>query len=119
MDRITPQTGDHPAVRRHPEGVIVTLLVQPGARRNEVVAAHGDTLKVKVTAPPVDGKANDAVIVLLADLFGRRPREVSLVAGVTARRKEVLIGGIEATAVAAAIETALGDATLQPAERHR
>lgn len=68
--------GDHPAVRRHPEAIVVTLL-------------------------------------------GRRRREISLVAGVTARRKEVLVAGIGATVATAAIEVALGDATLHPVDGHR
>jgi len=74
--------------------VLVTVHVQPGARQNEVVGPHGDALKVRVTAPPVDGKANRAVIALLADVLGVPPGHVEVVAGASQRRKRLRVQGV-------------------------
>lgn len=71
--------------------VRLALHVQPGARRNSVVGVHGDALKIAVSAPPVDGKANDAICSFVASLIGVPARSVSIVAGATARRKIVAI----------------------------
>lgn len=74
--------------------VIVTVHVQPGARRSEVVGRHGDALKLRVAAPPVDGKANRAVIALLAATLGVRASDVELVAGASQRRKRLRVEGV-------------------------
>ncbi|MBK8248046.1 MAG: DUF167 domain-containing protein [Gemmatimonadetes bacterium] len=63
--------------------------VQPRASRSEVLGRHGDALKVRLQAPPVDGAANDALVELLASALGVPRREIRLVAGQTARRKVV------------------------------
>ena len=55
-------------VRR--EGLSLTLHIQPGARKTEVAGPHGDALKIRLAAPPVDGKANAALIEFLADRLG-------------------------------------------------
>lgn len=72
-------------------GLRVTVRVQPGAARTRVGGRWGDgeppVLMVKVTAPPVDGKANDAVRVALAEAFGVRASAVTLVQGASARVK--------------------------------
>lgn len=63
--------------------------VQPRASRSEVLGRHGDALKVRLQAPPVDGAANDALVELLAGALGLARREIRLVSGQTARRKVV------------------------------
>jgi hypothetical protein len=65
--------------------------VQPGARRNALVGAHGDRLKLAVTAPPAEGRANAAVCALLAQLLNVPSRDVVMVAG--ARDKRVRVSG--------------------------
>ena len=70
---------------------MLTLHVQPGAARTQVVGVHGDALKIKLAAPPVDGKANDALLHFLAEAFGVPLRQVTLVRGQTARAKVVRI----------------------------
>ncbi|HEX6929898.1 MAG TPA: DUF167 family protein [Gammaproteobacteria bacterium] len=67
--------------------LVLTLHVQPRASRDELVGAHGDALKVRITAPPVEGKANDRLLRFLADAFGVGRSDVQLVAGATGRRK--------------------------------
>jgi uncharacterized protein (TIGR00251 family) len=65
----------------------ITLRVQPGAARRRVVGKVGDEWKIAVTAPPVDGKANDACIAMLAEICGVAKSAVSLVSGASSRRK--------------------------------
>jgi uncharacterized protein len=71
--------------------VVLTLRVQPGARRTEVAGLHGDAVKVRLAAPPVDGKANAELLRYLADAFGVPLRNVTLVRGETSRQKIVRV----------------------------
>ena len=73
--------------------LVIDVVVQPRASRDAVGPVHGDRLKVSVTAPPVDGEANDAVIRTLAAAFGVPRAAVELVRGQTGRRKTVRIHG--------------------------
>ena len=76
------------------ERLRITVHVQPRARRTEVVGRHGDALKVRLSAPPVDGAANDALVELLAGTFGIPGRAVTIVAGAGSRTKLVQLEGI-------------------------
>lgn len=69
----------------------LTLHIQPGARKTEVAGVHGDALKIRLAAPPVDGKANAALIEFVADRLGVSKSGVRLVSGQTSRRKIVEI----------------------------
>lgn len=81
-----------PAWLRERAGVLeLALHVQPGAKRTEVAGAHGDALKIRLAAPPVDGKANEELIRFLADAFGVPQRAVTIVRGATSRRKTVRV----------------------------
>lgn len=71
----------------------LSVQVQPRASRNEIVGRHGDALKVRLTAPPVDGAANQALVELLAGRLGLPRGNVRVVTGATARRKIVAILG--------------------------
>ena len=71
--------------------LILELHVQPGARREGLAGIHGDRLKVRIKAPPVEGKANRGLIRFLADLFGVAPREITLLRGETGRDKRLRI----------------------------
>ncbi|WP_249419254.1 DUF167 domain-containing protein [Hydrogenophilus thiooxidans] len=75
----------------HPEGVLLFLHVQPGAKRSAWAGRHGDALKVRIAAPPVEGKANAALSAFLAETFALRPSAVTLVGGDTSRTKRVLL----------------------------
>jgi len=80
------------AWRREEDGAVVLVLhVQPGAKRTEVVGVHGDALKIRLAAPPVDGKANAELARFLAAEFGAPAARVTLVRGAAARRKTVRI----------------------------
>ena len=73
----------------------VRLRVSPGARRSEVVGRHGDGWKVRVTAPPEDGRANDALLDLLSKRLDLPRRSLSIVSGHSSREKVVLLEGID------------------------
>jgi uncharacterized protein len=75
-------------------GVRVTIRVQPRASANEMAGIHGDALKVRLTAPPVDGAANDALVEFLSGTFGIPVRDVTIVAGSSSRSKVVELTGI-------------------------
>jgi uncharacterized protein len=66
----------------------------PGASRSEIVGALGDRLKIRVTAPPERGRANEAVVALLREWLGAR--EVEVVAGLASREKTVRVSGVSA-----------------------
>jgi uncharacterized protein (TIGR00251 family) len=80
--------------------LVVDVIVQPRASRAAVGPAVGDRLRVAVTAPPVDGKANAAVLEAVADAFGVRRRDVTIVAGETGRRKTLRVAGATLAALA-------------------
>jgi uncharacterized protein len=72
---------------RSPEAVLLHVRVQPKARANAVKGWHGEALRVSVTAAPEDGKANRAVIALLAETFDVAPSSINLVRGAASRDK--------------------------------
>ena len=92
----------------HPDGVLMAVRAQPGARKNAVTGEHGGALKVAVTAPPEDGRANAALVELLRDWLGLKRSEVELATGQTNRNKQVLIRGRSAEEVAALLAARLG-----------
>ncbi|MGD9943118.1 MAG: DUF167 domain-containing protein [Burkholderiaceae bacterium] len=67
----------------------IRLAVQPGAARSEVVGVHDDCLKLRIAAPPVDGRANDEVLRFVAERLGVPRKRIRLLAGAGARRKLV------------------------------
>jgi len=69
----------------------LTLHVQPGASRTEVAGTHGDALKMRLAAPPVEGKANAELLRFLAEVFGVPRRNVTLLRGELSRAKVVRI----------------------------
>ena len=71
--------------------LVLELHVQPGAKRTEFAGQHGERLKVRLAAPPVDGKANAALIEFLAEHYGVPKRNVSIEAGLSSRQKRVCI----------------------------
>lgn len=77
-------------------GVRLEVWLTPGSARDEVVGWEGDLLRVRVKAPPDRGRANEALVRLLAQRLGLRPNHVRLVGGWTSRRKLVLVEGLAA-----------------------
>lgn len=90
-DSSKPDLND--VVQQQQDGVLLRVYVQPKARKEQFVGLHGDRLKVAVTEPPDKGKANEAVVQLIAESVGTAPSNVSLVRGQTSRQKDLLILG--------------------------
>jgi hypothetical protein len=85
------------------DGCTVAVRVHPGAKKNGVTGTHAGAVKIALTASPVDGKANDALIAFLAEAI-RVPRaRIALVAGIASRAKTIRITGKSAAEVAAAL----------------
>ena len=80
--------------------ISLTLHIQPGAKKTEFAGLHGDALKIRLAAPPVDGKANEALIRFIADTLGLAKSAVSLKSGQTSRRKVVEVQGASVASVA-------------------
>lgn len=78
-----------------PGGVQLQLHVQPGASRTGLAGLHGDALKVRVAAPPAEGRANRELLAYLAELLGVARARIELVKGESGRRKTVMVQGIE------------------------
>jgi uncharacterized protein (TIGR00251 family) len=76
------------------EGCILNCWIQPRSSRNAVVGIHGDALKIALTAPPVDGKANKELVKFLAKYFKLPKSSIQLVAGETSRSKTILVAGL-------------------------
>ncbi|HUG24609.1 DUF167 domain-containing protein [Piscinibacter sp.] len=84
-------TATWPCVRQSGDRVVLDLSVVPGAKRTELVGLHDGALRVRLAAPPVDGKANDALLGWLADELDVPRRELALIRGASSRRKQVVV----------------------------
>lgn len=80
-------------LRATDDGVTLTLHIQPGAKKTEVAGEHGDALKIRLAAPPVDGKANAALIEFVAKRLGLAKNKVELKSGLSSRRKVLAVYG--------------------------
>lgn len=79
--------------RQENDTLIVNIYVQPGAKRTEIVGFYGDALKIRLASPPIDGRANDALLNFVAQLFDVPRRQVELIRGDKSRHKKVAITG--------------------------
>jgi uncharacterized protein len=93
-----------------PEGIVLRIHVQPGAGRSAVVGRHGDALKVRVAAPPVEGRANDATRMLLAEALGMPEADVELTSGQSSRTKRFRLKGIDSEEGEKRLRVALDEA---------
>jgi uncharacterized protein (TIGR00251 family) len=82
------------AITEHAEGCVLPVRAQPGARRAGVQGERNGALKVAVTAPPEDGRANQALAEALRELLGVKRSQVELLSGATGRDKRFLIRGL-------------------------
>ena len=86
-------------VRGGADRVRFAVRVQPRASRSEIVGLHGDALKIRLAAPPVDGAGNEALVELVASALGVAKRAVRIVSGASSRSKTVEVEGVTAAAV--------------------
>jgi uncharacterized protein (TIGR00251 family) len=83
------------AIVPHAEGAIVSVVGQPGSKRNGVLGERAGAIRIAVTAPPEKGKANAAIQSVLAENLGCKTAQVSLISGAASRQKRFLIRGID------------------------
>lgn len=80
--------------------LVFSLHIQPGAKKTEIVGLHGDALKIRLAAPPVDGKANSSLAAFLAKQMDVPRSQVELVSGAASRQKRLRVRGVSARAIA-------------------
>ena len=83
-------------LRESPTGITFAVKVHPRAKKNAITGEVGDALKVALTAPPVDGKANEACVEFFAKLLKVPRSSVSIASGLTGRNKVVRVAGLTA-----------------------
>lgn len=92
-------------IRDTANGATFSIRVQPGAKKTAITGIYGEgadaAVKLSLTAPPIDGRANDAVIEFLADLLGLAKSHVSILFGVASRSKVVQVAGVSSLQIAA------------------
>ena len=79
------------SIQKQSSGLVLKVHVQPGASRNQVLGLHGDALKVRLTAPPVEGKANKACIGVLSEALAIPKARIEIVTGHTSRKKNIRV----------------------------
>ena len=94
--RSSGSRASEPVIEERAGGIRFAIRVQPRASRTEIVGTHGDAVKIRLSAPPVDGAANDALVEFLAEHFAVARRDVTIVSGAQSRSKVVEIAGITA-----------------------
>ncbi|HZP30579.1 MAG TPA: DUF167 domain-containing protein [Acidimicrobiia bacterium] len=101
------------------DAIVLSVHVQPGAGRSAVVGRHGTALKVRVAAPPLEGRANTAAVALIASTLDVREKDVTLVSGERSRLKRFRVAGAEPDELATRLERALEQAAEPPGPRPR
>jgi uncharacterized protein len=81
-------------IRDTPSGATFCVKVHPRARKNAITGEVGDALKVALTAPPVEGRANEACIAFLAEVLNVARSSVTIAAGESSRNKVILVSGL-------------------------
>lgn len=95
-------------IRDTPGGATFQIKVQPRARKNAITGEIGDALKIALTAPPVEGRANEACITFFAELLNVARSSVTIAAGESSRNKLIRISGLSAAQVEAKLRGTLG-----------
>jgi hypothetical protein len=96
------------AIVDHAEGCVLPVRAQPGARKTAILGEQAGALKVAVTAPPEDGRANQALVKTLRDVLELKRSQIELVSGMTSRDKRFLVRGLKAREMLAKLASVLG-----------
>jgi uncharacterized protein (TIGR00251 family) len=91
----------------HPQGTILCVHAQPGAKRNGIIGERAGAVRVAVTAAPEKGKANAAIQDVLADALGLRPARIAMLSGETSRQKRFLIADVTPDELRAKLQSLL------------
>ena len=92
-------------IRDMPQGATFQVKVQPRAKKNAVTGTLGDALKVALTAPPIDGRANEACVAFFSELLNVPRSSVTIAAGLSSRSKVVRVAGLSAAQVHEKLKT--------------
>lgn len=92
-----------PWLQARTDGVVLTVVITPSAKTSAIVGPYGDALKIRVAAPPADGKANAALLKFISAKVGAKNTDVGLLFGATSRRKGILITGVHIDDLAATL----------------
>lgn len=87
--------------------VLLQLYIQPRASKNRFVGLHGEAIKLAITAAPVDGKANVAVVKFLASSLGLKKKDLEIRHGLQSRNKGVLVAGLDIEVLRSKVESVL------------
>lgn len=101
----------------HGDALRLAVRVQPRSSRNRVVGTHGEAVKVQVTAPPVEGAANEAVVAVVAEWLGVARRAVAIVQGLSGRDKVVEVTAADPLGLGARVDAALRGLVDKPGGR--
>lgn len=88
------------------DGVVLSLHCQPGAKASRIVGLHDDRLKLQLQAPPLENRANEALVAWLADLLSLPRKQIEILTGHTGRQKRVLVRGVTLERVERLLTTA-------------
>ena len=81
-------------IKSYKDGSLLEVYVQPKASRTQIVGPFGEALKIKLKAPPVEGRANEELRAFLAKILGLPQKRIKLLSGLTSRRKSIYISGV-------------------------
>ncbi len=95
-------------IRDTPSGATFQVKVHPRARKNAITGVVGEALKLALTAPPVEGRANEACIAYLAEFLNVARSSVTIAAGESSRQKLIRVAGLSAAQVEAKLRAVLG-----------
>lgn len=94
--------------------VVLALYVQPGAKRTELAGRHGEALKIRLAAPPVDGRANACLIAFIAQTLGIAKSRIELVRGAASRAKRLRVANVDAALVRERLRVGSPDQLQEP-----
>jgi uncharacterized protein YggU (UPF0235/DUF167 family) len=101
-------------IQPHPRGAVLPVRAHAGARRDEIVEVRSGALRVAVTAAPEQGKANDAIVHLLARELGLRRSQFTLLVGASSRTKAFLVEGVPPAELRSRIDGVLESTLYEP-----
>lgn len=99
---------DWACLKAHQDGVVLLVRVSPNAAKTTAEGLRQDRLSLRVKAPPVEGKANEAVCAWVGKAFGLRPSRVRLLRGDKSREKDLLLEGLPPEAAARTLDAMIG-----------
>ncbi|MBI4743302.1 MAG: YggU family protein [Actinobacteria bacterium] len=93
-----------PKINKSGDSFVLDVWIQPRSSRTEIVGSYRETLKIKIKAPPVEGKANQECLRFLASFFDVKKNQIKLISGETGRLKRIAISGISYEEIVSKLE---------------